>query len=188
MTARGNPFASHRIEALPFVFPPGHDWPSILSALEAGGWRGAIVGPCGTGKTQFIGELAPRLKARGFRPILRTLRAESTLAEKQALIAEAGKLSAPDFLLLDGAEQLATRHWLSLHGAARSCAGCIITLHRTGRLPTLLETASSPALLAALVETLCDARLPEGEAELLLRRHLGNLRECLRELYDRWDG
>jgi hypothetical protein len=188
MSARENPFASHRIEALPYVFPPGLEWAHLLAAFEAASWRSAIVGPSGTGKTQLLEQLAPHLEARGFRPHLRTLRAECTLADKQALIAEVGALAAPDFLLLDGAEQLTTRHWLSLHAAARGCAGCIITLHRAGRLPTAIETGSSPALLITLVEQLCEATLPEGEAELLFRRHLGNLRDCLRELYDRWDG
>lgn len=187
MKARDNPFAAERIEVLAFRFPSGDSWPALLARLEANEWRGAIVGPHGAGKTTLLEQLARHLAARGFRPRLLTLRAESTAADKQTLLA-ASALSAPDFLLLDGAEQLTTRQWLTLHVAAQHAAGCVITQHRAGRLPTVLATETSPALLDDLTHELCGAWLPEGEARRLFLRHHGNVRECLRELYDRWSG
>jgi hypothetical protein len=48
----------------------------------------------------------------------------------------------------------------------------------------LLETKTSPALLTELTAELTGEPLPEPEAAALHKRHLGNLRECLRTLYD----
>jgi hypothetical protein len=183
--ARDNPFGARRIERLPFRFPAGDDWPALLSRLEAHAWRGAIVGPHGTGKTTVLEQLLPHLTARGFRPHLLTLRAESTAADKQTLLTAAA-LHAPDFLLLDGAEQLSPRQWQSLEHSTRTAAGCVITMHHTARLPTVLETTSSPTLLDDLTHELSAAPLHPGESNRLFQRHAGNLRDCLRELYDRW--
>jgi hypothetical protein len=185
--AKDNPFAAQRIERLAFRFPDDDDWDALLARLESAAWRGAIVGPHGAGKTTVLEQLAPRLAARGFNPKLLTLRAESTSADKQ-MLAAATSARAPDFLLLDGAEQLTTRQWLTFQNWMRTAAGCVITLHRESRLPTVLQVDSSPALLDELTHELCGAWLPEGEARRLFIRHHGNLRECLRELYDRWAG
>jgi hypothetical protein len=43
-------------------------------------------------------------------------------------------------------------------------------------------------LLDALVVELTGGKLDEGEAESIFHRHRGNLRECLRELHERWAG
>ncbi len=187
MKARDNPFAAQRIERLAFRFPPGDSWDALLARLEANAWRGAIVGPHGGGKTTLLEQIVPHLVARGFQPHLLNLRAESTTADKLTLVA-ATELRAPAFLLLDGAEQLTTRQWLTLHSATQGAAGCLITQHRVGRLPTILQPEPSPTLLDDLTHELSAAWLPEGEARRLFLRHQGNLRECLRELYDRWAG
>ena len=56
-----------------------------------------------------------------------------------------------------------------------------------------IETAAMadrglPALLEQLVGEVSGARLPSGEATTLFQRHRGDIRACLRELYDRWAG
>ena len=51
----------------------------------------------------------------------------------------------------------------------------------TGRLPTLIECASSPRLLAGLIAELSDQPF---DAESLWLRHRGNIRLALRSLYD----
>ena len=184
MKARENPFASHRIERLAYRFPVDDGWNPLLARLEAQNWRGAIVGPHGTGKTTLIEQLAPQLTARGFQPRLLGLRAEDTATEKRAILNTV--FEATDFLLLDGAEQLSVIQWLSFQAMMRNVAGCVLTVHRAGRLPTLLQTTPSPRLLAELIERLSGATLPENEVAALFRKHRSNLRECLRSLYDRW--
>jgi len=185
MRPRDNPFTTDRIEALSFRLPAGLTWESFLDRCSAAKWRGAVVGPQGSGKTTLFEQLVPKVQERGFVPHLFRVRADSTVAERQTLFTKVRSLRAPDLLLLDGAEQLTTREWLTVHSAAGGAAGCLITVHRTGRLPTLLETKTSPALLIELAAELAGERLTNAEAAALFKRHFGNLRECLRTLYDK---
>lgn len=156
----------------------------MLARLAAAHWRGAIVGPHGTGKTTLLEELARQLASRGFVPRAFTLRGETSRQAKRDLLAAVRSLKSPDFLLLDGAEQLSTREWLTLHGASAACAGCVLTLHRAGRLPTIFETAPTPALLKSLTAALSPRDVSTAESRSLFARHHGDLRACLRELYD----
>lgn len=188
MTATDNPFSPGRLARLEFRLPVGVTWESLLARCAALQYCCAIVGPAGSGKTMLLSHLSPHLAALGFKPRLFHLGAETRRAEKDALLAEARRMRAPDFLLLDGAEVLQTREWLSLRTAINALAGAVITLHRTGRLPTLVETTTSPALIEELATELTGGRLPVGEAAQIHARHHGNLHGCLRELHDRWAG
>lgn len=186
---RENPFCADAVESLAFRLPGGLTWDALIAKLEGSKWIGSIVGPHGSGKTTMLEQLAPRLEKRGLRPHFCRLTTESTQADKDALLAGVRELRAPDILLLDGAEQLSTRQWLPLRVAVDSLAGCVVTLHRTGRLPILVQTETTPALLAELISELTGgSSLPPGETANLLMRHRGNVRECFRELYDRCAG
>lgn len=188
MSTDDNPFSPDRLARLEFRLPAGVSWEGLIARCVETGYCCAIVGPAGSGKSTLLAQLAPYLVALGFNPRFFHLNAESRRVEREALLAEARGMRAPDFLLLDGAEQLQTREWLSLRSAIDGLAGCIITLHRTGRLPTLVETSTTPALIEDLVTELTGGRLPAGEAVAIHARHHGNLRKCFRELHDRWDG
>ena len=84
------------------------------------------------------------------------------------------------------APSISTRHWLPVRSAASTAAGFLITVHRVSRLPTLIECDSNPALLASLVHELAGKPFPLNEATELVTRHFGDIRACLRELYDEW--
>lgn len=183
-----NPFARERLEGLTFRFPEGDSWEALLSRMAAQRWRGAIVGPIGGGKTTLLQQLVPFLEAKEFRPKIFTFRTEHTLAERQSTLNEITALKAPDFLLVDGADQLSTRQWLSVTNTGVACAGLVITQNRGGRLPTVHSCEPTPALLDALVVELTAAWLPEGEAARLLTRYYGNVRDCLRDLHGRYAG
>jgi hypothetical protein len=179
-----NPFAVQRVLEIRYRLPSGLTWEDLLDRLAALRWRAAIVGPHGHGKTTLLGDLAPRLEARGFRVRTISLReAHPRLGrEDQALIRSLGP---EDVLLLDGAEQLGWLSWLGLRLRTRRAGGLVITSHRTGLLPTLYECRTSPELLAGIVEELSGPGVEVGE---LWARHGGNVRDALRELYDRWAG
>lgn len=182
---RENPFCVEAVENLEMRLPGGLTWDALLAKLEANKWIGSIVGPQGSGKTTLLEQLVPRLETRGFRPHFCRLTTESKQSDKDALVSAVRELRAPDILLLDGAEQLSTRQWLPLRVAVDSLAGCIVTLHRTGRLPIVVQTETTPALLTELIHELTGSSLPPGETATLLARHRGNIRDCFRELYDR---
>jgi hypothetical protein len=186
MKARENPFATHRVERLAFRLPVGLDWESLLRKLESQGYCGAIVGRHGAGKSTLLEQIQPHLKELGFEPHLVRLRSDATMREKEALPELIRKIVKPGFVLLDGAEQLSTRHWLPVRSAAGNAAGFVVTVHRVSRLPALLECETNPRLLAELVRDLGAQLLSAERASELHARHFGNMRECLRELYDEW--
>ncbi|MBL8849862.1 MAG: hypothetical protein JNG89_09265, partial [Planctomycetaceae bacterium] len=67
-------------------------------------------------------------------------------------------------------------------------AGLVVTLHRSGRLPTLIDCRTSSDLLESIVARLApdDVDHLRGELPALFHRHQGNIRLCLRSLYDRY--
>lgn len=99
---------------------------------------------------------------------------------------ELRKVVRPGFILIDGAEQLSTRLWLPVRAAASQAAGFVVTVNRVSRLPILFECETNVQLLQELVEELCGAPLVYSDAESLVLRHHGNLRDCFRELAQRW--
>ncbi|HSN54305.1 MAG TPA: hypothetical protein VLT32_06515, partial [Candidatus Sulfomarinibacteraceae bacterium] len=87
-------------------------------------------------------------------------------------------------ILLDGAEQLGWWGWRQVRRATAVAGRLVITSHRPGRLPTILECRTSPGLLAELVRELDPAIGDTVDLEALFHRHHGNIRLCFRELYD----
>jgi hypothetical protein len=183
MTARNNPFASRCIERLTFQFEPGDDWGALLARLESNRWRGAIVGPHGTGKTTVLEQIAPHLRARGFQPRMVALR-EGYRFRDIAEIFQRSAAVAPAFILLDSGERLTVLQWLLLRMITGRAAGLLVTQHSRGRLPTVLEMNASPKLLRDLVGELCAVDFHGLDVHELFQRHGGNIRECFRELYE----
>lgn len=192
MRARDNPFGAQRLLALRYRLS-GLTWEDLLARLAALGYRAALVGPHGHGKTTLLEELAVRLEGRGFRLRSATLHdGERRLGadQERTLFAD---LTRRDCLLLDGAEQLNPLSWRRAERRSRAAGGFIVTSHRAGLLPTLVECRTTPELLGDLVRELVGDGAagghPSSLAELcaqLFTRHGGNLRDVLRELYDRW--
>ena len=178
MRARDNPFASGRVESLRYRLPEGLTWDELLERLAALRYRAALVGPHGHGKTTLLEDLAPRLTARGVRVRTVTLRQDERRVDWKRL----RDLGEDDVLFLDGAELLGRLSWLRVRFHCRRAGGLIVTSHRPGLLPTLLECKTTPELLAGLVRELTGE---EPEAGELFARHGGNLRLAFWEMYDR---
>jgi hypothetical protein len=85
----------------------------------------------------------------------------------------------------DGAEQLSWWDWRRLMRHSRAAAGLLITTHHPGRLPTLHECETTPALLQSIAGSLDEGVLSE-RCDELFALHKGNLREAIRSLYDDW--
>ncbi len=191
MKARDNPLRSERVERL-LPFQPewlGTDWNAIMDRLRRLSWRGAVVGPHGSGKTTMLQGLAARLGQSDDWPAphLLQLGAERgrglTPDALQSLLAAAGR---GEFLMIDGAEQIGPLNWCRIRRASESVVGMVITSHRSGRLPTLLTTSTSPVTLERCLQRLLPGEaLPftPGQVRELWRRHRGNVREALWEAY-----
>lgn len=186
MTASGanaNPFRSECVERLRYrLDEPG--WRALLDRLVALDHRAAFVGPCGSGKTTLLEELRARFAARGIATAHWRLgrgRGPEFRGEFARFLAAApGRM-----LFLDGAEQLGWWEWRRVKRAARAAAGLVITTHRAGRLPILRECGTTPELLGDLARELAGVDAT-NDLTALWRRHGGNVRNALRELYDAW--
>lgn len=187
MRARDNPFATHRLDAIPYR-PQGETWDGMLRRLEALGWRGVVVGPEGSGKTALLHDLAPRLEALGFIVrLFRLDRGHGDLAER-GFEGLAGKGPPSPFLLLDGMEGLEARDQRQCLRAVPPSCGLVVTRHREGLLPTWVTCKTTPRLLHGLAKDLLGGDV-DGIAALcaeLFEAHRGNVRGALLALYDRW--
>ena len=189
MKARDNPFAAERIGAIRYR-PVNTTFDRILVRLSELNYRAAITGPEGSGKTTLLEDLHQALAQKGFRTRLIFLN-DTSLLDSPACRRLLSELARDQIVLLDGADLIRRSDWslLKRHTITHA-GGLIITSHQRGLLPTLLECTTNPALLKEIVAGL----LPQGRplpAEFLDRlyeHHQGNLRACLRELYDFYAG
>jgi len=187
LPARANPFRVDRLHAVRIRLP-GETVDGVVDRFVEAGCRGALVGPHGTGKSTLIEEMLPLLRLRGYSPSLLRLNEDDHPQVAKRVEQWLLETAAHQLLVLDGAEQLGFFPWRRFKRRSSRFAGLLITTHRPGRLPTLLRTESSVRLLATIVRELVpDNTLSPLFLTALFRRHRGNLRDCLRELYDLWD-
>lgn len=183
LPARDNPFSTDRVLRERYRLRDG-DWAPLLEKLTYHCGRGALVGPKGSGKTTLLEDLMVRLARPGRRMTLIRLSAESPRLSAVFNPTFFAKLDANDSVFLDGAEQLSFFQWLRFRRATRRAGILIVTTHRAGRLPLLHRCVTTPRLLQELVRSL-GVDLSTHEAGRLHQHHRGNIREALRELYDR---
>jgi len=187
MRARDNPFRTDRVLSVRYRLAEG-TLDGLLDRFEAMGRRAAIVGPKGHGKTTLLEDLTPRLRDRGFTVRELRLDEEHPSFDRAFLKEFLRSLGGRDVILFDGAEQLGRFAWFRFERATRAAGGLLVTTHRAGRLPPLIETTTTPELLDGLVGEI----LGHGATDVrsitrgLFEKHRGNLREALRELYDHY--
>jgi hypothetical protein len=76
--------------------------------------------------------------------------------------------------------------WPWFKRRAKRAAGLVITSHRRGMLPTLVECSTTPALLDEIITEILgeESNILRPLTPTLFTKHRGNLRAALRELYD----
>jgi hypothetical protein len=186
LKARENPFRIERVHQLRFRFSTG-TMADLLATLARNNWQGAIIGPHGSGKSTLLAELQAELRRLGHRvhPIRFTEADRETRASALATWLQCGGEDA--MLILDGAEQLTRREWKAVRLAAAGHRGLIVTSHRPGFLSTIYHCRTSASLLRELVQELLEADSKTASLDALFRGHEGNIRNCLRDLYDQSD-
>jgi hypothetical protein len=184
MRARDNPFSTDRVLRVRYR-PQGWDWDALMRRLADLDYRAAIVGPEGRGKTTLLEDLGARLPEPGLGVKWLRLTREEPAFDRRWLRSFFAEVSPRDVLLVDGAEQMGRVAWWSFLRKAKRARGLIITSHRTGLLPTLVQCETSPELLESIVRELLGG--PDGlPVRELFERHHGNIRDALRGLYDRF--
>jgi broad-specificity NMP kinase len=175
MKARENPFRAEKVVALEF-HPQGTTLEELWRNIDAMGWHGALVGPCGTGKTTLLETLKSKLESDGKSVVY--LRFDVN-QRKLRLDKHCGQ----DALLVDGVEQLS---WIDRHRLARfgrQFPIFVVTSHHPTFLPVWVLAKTSPQLLQVLCERL-GVTISEEKAANLWKKHAGNVRFSLGELYD----
>jgi len=180
IAARDNPFRSACVESLAFHYATD-DLHAILTRLEGIGRRGILVGAEGTGKTTLLETLARHSAQQGRSVVWLRLRRDP-LENQERLDQFFATTVAGSLVCIDGLEQLGWWMWRRVQRHSAEAAYVIATSHRPGRLPILRRHETSPQMLAQLIHELaCESTV---DAEVLWRRHRGNVRLCLRDLYD----
>ncbi len=185
MKARDNPFAVERVAALRY-HPLNTTFDQLLARLHELNYRAAVTGPEGSGKTTLLEDLGQTFREKGLRTKLVFVNDTSSF-ESPACRRLLADLTRDQIVLLDGADLIRRSDWSLLKRHTITHAyGLIITSHGRGLLPTLIECATTPALLKEIVTELQPQGrpLPAEFLDNLYKRHQGNLRACLRELYD----
>ncbi len=204
LRARDNPFKVSRLLTVRYRALDDEPKAELLARLASRFWalggRAAIVGPEGHGKTTLLEDLVARrgpLDPTVDGGVVRwlALRRETPAARAHPELPITPFLrsfGARDLVVVDGLDLLAPLVRWRIERAARRTRGLLVASHRTlPSVPTLHVCTTSPALLAALVHEVAPSYLsllsqtdPE-EFETLFERHRGNLRDALRELFDR---
>ena len=187
MRARDNPFSTDRVLRLRYRLR--HDsWHALTQRLAAMHYRGAIVGPEGSGKTTLLEDFEPRLRADGFEIVSLQLTREAPNFPPRVLRELSANVGPGHIILFDGAEQLSRWSWWGFLRKVRRAGGLLITSHRSDLLPTLIECRTDEALLTELIAELLQEPIEKRREQTatLFKKHGGNLRDALRELYDEW--
>lgn len=181
-----NPFASHRVDALPYR-GPAISWHDLEHRIDALGGRAAIVGPKGSGKTTLLEAFAHHLQQPA---VVVHLPGSDPRPHRTAIRQLPDPVTSDHTILIDSAEQLGPLAWRHLLTRTRRARRLVATFHRPGRLPTLIECTTDPDLLRKLVRELApdESATLDPTIEGLFNRHRGNIRSCLRDLYDVYAG
>ena len=183
-----NPFSTRYVRpgALPFFFRDGETAHSVVARLRDQEWRGAIIGPHGSGKSTLVAALVAELRAKGRRPLPYTF--HDGVARLPGLTPRALGLDPAVVLIIDGYEQLSP--WQKFR-VRRSCrqAGCglVVTAHSPTGLPELYRTNVTPKLAERVFADLTDAQpalATVSDLRACLAARHANLREALFDLYD----
>lgn len=179
-----NPFRVQRTDALRFV-EMDLTVQGVAERLQRHGYRGAIVGRHGTGKSTLLHELGDHLVTHRLSPLPLFMNTEQQGSFPAGWRRTIAKARATDLLMLDGYDHLPrwAKLWVLLR--SRAAGGLVVTSHRHTALDTIAITRTSPALLQKLLEELDPAEAKRFDTMKLYREADGNLRDALRVAYDR---
>ncbi len=182
--ARNNPFATEHLQKIRYRFSD-ESLAELLCHFDTLGKQAAIVGPQGHGKTTLQKELASAMVPSQTQWV--KLREGDRIIPQSILHEVFSKTGTSDLICVDGAEQLSWWNWKKFLRQLGKDQRCLITSHRQGLLPTLINCKTSVSLLADLVTELTSTpdAAQQKELELIFIKHRGDIRQSIRELYDR---
>lgn len=170
-----------RIETLSYV---AHEYElhEVASLLKRHGYRGAICGPAGAGKTVLLQALGDELMAHGLSPLTLRLQEDRKQALPTAWRRTIRKARHTDALLLDDYDLLPrwARAWVWVR--SMRAGAVVVTTKRNTRFKTLARPKPTVGLLKKLVEQLTPTKAKEIDCANLFEESQGNMRVALRAL------
>ena len=189
--AKSNPFCSERVNQIPFRFESGN-WITNLKRLAQMKYRGAIVGPKGSGKTTLLAQLENHINRDTNREAFLVFFYPDEKDQYQSLLDQGirenhkGKI-----LLIDGIDKISLKQKFQLFRALSKREGLVVCTHRPMllppfNLPTWIKTSPSELLLDyVLAELKMSSPEVRAAGQAAYQKHRGNIRDVLRDLYDR---
>ncbi len=193
---KSNPFSSRYLTGLPYFFPgneekKGRSVERFLERFESDNRLGQIVGPHGTGKSTFLGQIETQLREKNFTVQHVVLRDRQRQLPDEFLrqCRESRRKNA--VFLVDGYEQLSVFSRLRLWYEYLCWGnGLLLTSHRpVVGVPILYRTAPDFDALRQVLEHLQgnETTVSLERLRALFEKHGGNLRTTLLDLYDEWE-
>lgn len=186
-----NPFSTRYIRpgAIPYQLPPGTTLSGLVERFEAHAWRGAILGPHGSGKSTLVAALIPAIEAVG-KSVLR-IELHDGQRRLPVDLGQAVSGQTQCVVIIDGYEQLSWwNRWRVQRLCRRRAIGLLVTSHKPVGLPELCRTSTDLALAQSIVASLVAGRcepIALDEWTPRFESHQGNLRETLFDLYDLYE-
>jgi hypothetical protein len=189
--ASPNPFSTRFVQPgrIEYRFPSGQGAEAIVDRLRAHGWRGAIVGPHGVGKSTLLAALAPHLEYAGRRVVQVALHDGQRRWPTELEIWRSWTPTTQ--VIVDGYEQLGLFARAKLNRWVRR-AGCglLATAHRDVKLPVVYRAAVDRQAVAQIVAWLqrdAGVVVTQGDTVKLLAARGDDVRETLFGLYDLYE-
>lgn len=152
----------------------------IALRLKRHGYRGAICGPAGSGKTTMLQALGDELMAHGYSPLTLCLEQDRKKALPKNWFRTIRKARHTDALLLDDYDLLPwwARAWV--WATSMRAGAVVVTAKRDMRFKTLARPKPTAALLKQLVEQLAPTKAKQVNCASIFEQCQGNLSDALR--------
>ena len=168
-----------RIDAMSYI-PYEYEMQEVALRLKRHGYRGAICGPRGSGKSVMLHALSDELLVHGLTPLPLVMDADKRGTMPTEWRRAIRKARPTDALLLDGYDLLPawSRAWVCF--ASRRAGAVVVTSHHDVRYQTLARPKPTAKLLQLLSEQLYYAGHSGIDYDAALHRSGGDLREALK--------
>lgn len=172
-----------RIDTLDYI-PYEYELQEVATRLKRHGYRGAICGPAGCGKSVMLQALGDELMTHGLTPLPLLIEDDRVKALPTDWRRTIRKARHTDALLLDGYDLLPAwaRVWVGF--ASRRAGAVIVTAQREVRYKTLAKPKPNKHLLNRLARQILPASSPDTDYGVFFDKCKGNLRDALRMACD----
>ncbi|MEM6504596.1 MAG: hypothetical protein AAF711_03925 [Planctomycetota bacterium] len=160
----------------------------VATRLKRHGFRGAITGPAGCGKTTMLQALGDELLAHGLSPLPLTIEPERSQPLPNDWQRTIRSARPTDALLLDNYDLLPRWARLWVLFASRRAGAVVVTAKRDVYFNTLAKPRPTPVLLEQIVARMLPATNLDIDARAMLEQCHGNLHAALDRVNEQAQG